>query len=203
MGPFFLPRAPFRMQIGHENLRGLDRDRLIQAIEPVTVAHGVDVVELVYRSDARGWALIVTVERPGSVDPALGVTLDLCAEISRDLSAALDVADAIPGRYRLEVGSPGVERALYGDADYQRFAGKPVRIKLREPIDGQRVVHGVLRGMDSGLVVVDAERGELRLAPERIEGARLRFEWKTARGDNGPAARGARGPRGRAAQRDR
>jgi len=191
------------MQIGHENLRGLDRDRLVQAFAPVVVAHGVDVVELIYRSDARGWALIVTVERPGTVEPALGITLDLCADISRDLSAALDVADAIPGRYRLEVGSPGVERALYGEADYRRFAGKPVRIKLREPVDGQRVVHGVLRGVDSGLVVVEAERGELRFAPERIEGARLRFEWKAARGDGGPAARGARGPRGRAAQRDR
>jgi len=67
----------------------------------------------VWRTDRSGWLLEVTVERPDSTIPGAGVTVDLCSEISRDLSAALDVADVIQQRYRLEVGSPGLERALY------------------------------------------------------------------------------------------
>jgi len=92
------------MQLGYESLKGLDRDRLLAAVEPVLLAHGVEAVELIWRSDQRGWVLYLTVERADSVDPATGVTLDLCADISKDLSAALDVAEAIAApRYRLEV----------------------------------------------------------------------------------------------------
>src|SRR5689334_20249374 len=107
------------MKIAHESLKGLDRDRVLSVVEPVLRAHGVDVVELIWRSDQRGWVLYVTVERPDTPDPSLGITLDLCADISRDLSAALDVADVITARYRLEVGSPGVDRVLYEVSDYQ------------------------------------------------------------------------------------
>src|SRR5579871_233852 len=83
-------RHPLLMKIAHESLKGLDRDRVLAVLEPVLRAHGVDVVELIWRSDQRGWVLYVTVERPNSPDPSLGITLDLCADISRDLSAALD-----------------------------------------------------------------------------------------------------------------
>ena len=80
-----------------------------------------------------GRVLELTIERPGT-RARRRHHLDLCAEISRDLSAALDVADCIPQRYRLEVGSPGVERALYRARDYERFAGQAARLKLKEPL---------------------------------------------------------------------
>ena len=137
------------MQFAHERLEGLDREQVISAVLPVLRAHGVDGVELFWKSDGRGMVLYVTVEFPGSTDPGVGVTLDLCAEISRDLSTALDVADAIPGRYRLEIGSPGLERALYGAHDYERFSGRSAKLKLRAPLEGQRVLRGVLRGLDA------------------------------------------------------
>lgn len=189
------------MQISHESLKGLDRDRLVSVVEPVLVAHGVDAVELVWRSDSQGWVLYLTVERPGTTDPSLGVTLDLCAEISRDLSAALDVADVIPSRYRLEVGSPGLDRALYGARDFARFAGRLAKVKLRQPVSGQKVVRGCLKGLgDDGRVVIDVDGNELRLDPAEVESARLAFDWQASLGkkSDGKPAR----PR-RNAQRDR
>ena len=190
------------MQPGYESLRGLDRDRLMSAVEPVLRAHGVEPVELIWRSDPRGWLLYLTVERPGTSEPGLGVTLDLCADISRDLSAALDVAEVISLRYRLEVGSPGVDRALYGLADYARFAGRLAKVKLRQPLDGQKLLRGNLRGVEDGSVVLECDGKELRLQPEQIESGRLVFDWQASRGEK-KSSRGAGGRRPAGAREER
>jgi len=179
------------MQLGYESLKGLDRDRILSVIGPVLSAHAVAGVELIWRSDSRGWVLYLTVEKPGAKDPGDGITLDLCAEISRDLSAALDVADVIPGRYRLDVGSPGLDRALYSLADYERFAGRRAKVKLREPEGGQRVFSGELGGVDAaGCVVLSADGGERRFASDRIESGRLSFDWQAERNKGHKAPRG-------------
>lgn len=194
------------MPFGHESLKGLDRDRVVSVVEPILRAHGVEGVELGWRSDSRGWVLSLTVERPTLAEPSAGVTLDLCAEISRDLSAALDVADCMPGRYRLEVGSPGLDRALYGVRDYARFAGRHAKVKLTQPIDGQRVLRGCLKGVgEDGRVVLESDGKELRLEPTQIENGRLSFDWQAARGAKPrPQNQGQRGKRaGRAAPGDR
>ena len=179
------------MNVAHDKLPGLDRDRLLAVVEPILRAHHVEGVELIWRTDRGGWLLELTVERPDARRPGDGITVELCSDISKDLSAALDVADVIPHTYRLEVGSPGLERALYTLRDYERFAGELVRIKLREPLEGQAVVRGKLMGLDdSEGVVVETERGIVSLALETIESARLVFDWKG--GTNG----GSKGTRG-------
>lgn len=166
------------MRIAHEKLAGLDREKIISALEPVLSVHGVDCVELVWRTDRGEAVLEVTVERPESRDPGAGVTLDLCAEVSRDLSAALDAADAIDRRYRLEVGSPGVERALYGAHDYERFAGLDAKLKLKKPLRGEFVVTGTLDGVDDGkiAILVRGARSLVELAD--VDKANLVFSWK-------------------------
>ena len=124
------------MNFAYQKLPGLDPDRIVAAVAPVLRAHGVEGVELVWRTDRGTRVLELTLERSGSRIPGAGITIDLCSEISRDVSAALDVADAIPGRYHLQVGSPGLDRALYRSADYERFAGQVARLRLREPLAG-------------------------------------------------------------------
>lgn len=170
------------MRIAHEKLDGLPRERVLAAITPVLTAHGVDCVELVWKTERGSRVLEVTLEQPGTKDPGAGVTLELCTEVSRDLSAALDVADCIPQSYNLQVGSPGVERALYLRDDYVRFAGQLARLKLKAPVRNQYVVRGRLNGLDDeGRVVLEDEQGELvTLDFENIDSARLVFEWKTA-----------------------
>lgn len=121
------------MSIAFVKLPGLPSERVLALVEPVLRAHRVDGVELVWRSDRHGWLLELTIEHPDAKIPGQGITVDLCSEISRDLSAALDVTDLIGPRYRLEVGSPGVERALYRPEDYRRFAGQPAKVKLKRP----------------------------------------------------------------------
>lgn len=167
------------MKIAHEKLAGLDRDRVVDAIAPVLGAHGVDCVELVWRSDRGERVLEVTLELPGSTEPGAGVTLELCSDVSRDLSTALDVAECIQQRYRLEVGSPGLERGLYGAADLGRFSGHSARIKLKEPIRGQYVLVGTLSGVDAtGRLTLTVREEPIVFDVSNIDAARLVFEWR-------------------------
>jgi len=181
------------MKIAHEKLTGLDRERIVSALAPVLDAHRVDCVELVWRSDRGERLLEVTVERPGSTEPGSGVTLELCTDISRDLSTALDVADCIPMRYRLEVGSPGLERSLYQASDYARFTGHAARLKLKEPVGGQYVLVGTLGGIDeAGTITLAVRDTEHRIAFSAVDQARLVFEWQRGEPQGGrrPGSRG-------------
>jgi ribosome maturation factor RimP len=160
---------------------GIDRDALLRVVEPVVRAHGAELVDLELKPDRGGWVLRVSVEKAGSAANGLStresaVDLELCADVSRDLSPALDVVDLIPHAYHLEVGSPGVERPLRGASDFARFAGQKAKLRLREPVGGQRVVVGVIQGVAEGTVSV-SEGGRTHQVPlSAIERARLVFE---------------------------
>lgn len=187
----------------YEKLPGLPRERLLDAIEPVLRAHGLAGVELVWRTDAQGRVLYMTVENAEAaqagatpvgitaagtageasdkpVEPGAGVTLEVCSRVSRDLSTAFDVLELIDGNYRLEVGSPGLERKLYVLADYRRFRGKLAKIKLGEPVAGQSVIVGTLGGVDAeGRVVLesdDAPKAELTRADGTLAPRTLLFD---------------------------
>jgi len=186
------------MTIAHEKLPGLDRERVLAAVTPILAAHRVDGVELVFKTDGAGWVLMLTIEKPGERLPGAGITVDLCSEISRELSAALDVADCIAQRYRLEVGSPGVERALYSCADYDRFSGQLAKLKLKQARNSEYVIVGVLNGLSpEKRVLIQSERGELiELSLDEIDNGHLVFDWKSGASRPG-GAKGARRPSGR------
>lgn len=168
------------MAFALQKLTGLDREKVLAAVEPVLAAHRVEGVELLWRTGQGGWVLELTLEVPGSRTPGHGVTLDLCSEISRDLGAALDVADCMPGAYRLEVGSPGLDRKLYSLADCARFEGQLARVQLLAPRDGEHVLRGQLVGVDdAGRALIETERGRQAFAWEEVKGAQLVFELRT------------------------
>ena len=185
------------MTIAHEKLPGLDRERVLAAVEPILAAHRVDAVELVFKTDRSGWVLELTLEKAGERMPGAGITLELCSDTSRELSAALDVVDCIPHRYRLEVGSPGVERALYSLADYERFAGQPVKVKLKQPRNSEYSIIGALQGLSAEKrVIIQTERGELvELSLDEIDNGHLIFDWKSGTPrSGGPRSASARRP---------
>lgn len=163
---------------------GVDRARLLAVIEPVVFAHGAEIVDVELKNES-GWILRVFVEKAGSADKNASVkdaavSLELCANVSRDLSPALDVADLIPARYNLEISSPGLERPLKAERDFRRFAGQKAKLRLRNPVAGQKVLVGILGPVTSGNVaVVDGSRTfEAPLAD--VEKAHLVFEFGPA-----------------------
>ncbi len=85
------------------------------------------------------------------------VTVEDCADASRAISPLLDAHDPIPGRYHLEVSSPGIDRPLVRPSDFESWAGQEAKLELREPVDGRKRFRGVIEGFD-------ADTGEVRLA---------------------------------------
>lgn len=108
------------------------------------------------------------------IDREQGVNLDDCAEISHQVSAILDVEDPIQQAYDLEISSPGLDRPLFKLADYQRFAGQMVKIKLLSGLDGRRNFKGMILAVnESSEVLVEVDGTEFRLPFADIAKANL------------------------------
>ena len=144
----------------------------IQAlIEPSLEAMGYELVGVQHRAGAgRGLLRIY-------IDCEQGVTVDDCERVSHQVSGILDVEDPLPGQYTLEVSSPGLDRPLFRDSDYQRFAGAVARIRLKRSWEGRRRFEGVLGGLRDGCVLLAEEGGEFSIPLELVESARLKPDY--------------------------
>ena len=146
-------------------------ERVRALAEPILADRSLELVEVEFQRETRGWILRVYIDRSG------GVTLDDCQKVSEELGDHLDVADLITLPYHLEVSSPGLDRPLTRDADFIRFAGKAVRIVTRDPVEGQRNFRGRLAGLVDGAVLVDLADGrQVRIPRPLIAKARLEIE---------------------------
>lgn len=147
-------------------------DRLQEVIEPILWTLGLELVEVVCVGRGPRSVVRVFIDRPG------GVTVTDCEQAHKALGPALDVVDPFPHSYTLEVSSPGLDRPFKRLQDYQRAIGKPVSLKLRQPIDGQWRIAGDLTQVDEQGVtlVVSPTRGEpyqLRVDLQAIVEGRL------------------------------
>jgi ribosome maturation factor RimP len=147
----------------------VDRIRQItELIEPTLRDMGLELVRVLVSGGQRP-TLQIMVER-GDQAPT---TLDDCAAVSRAVSALLDVADPLPGAYRLEVTSPGLDRPLVRRADYERFAGFEARLETELPIEGRRRFRGRLLGLAGEQVRLALPEGETSIPFDAIKKAKL------------------------------
>lgn len=179
-------KESFVQSLAHST-QAADMTAISAVMEPVLRAHDVVAVEVTFRTEPGGWVLRVTVEPTAAAlassteTPSGNVQADLAAlaEISRDLSLALDVADVVPHRYNLEVSSPGLDRPLYSAGDFARFAGKIAKVHLIRPAsDGQRVLRGRIVSADTARaeVTLDADGKLFTLTLSDVSRANLVFE---------------------------
>lgn len=126
-------------------------DRIADMIGPSLEAMGYDLVRIRYTGGGRP-ALQVMAERTS--DGQMGI--DDCEEVSRAVSAIMDVEDPIPEAFSLEVSSPGVDRPLTRPKDFERYAGHDAKLELDIPQDGRKRFKGVLTGFDNGEVLMRA-----------------------------------------------
>lgn len=141
--------------------------RLWALIEPVLEPEGIELVELEFKPEAGRWILRLYIDSPG------GVTLDDCELVSRQVGALLDVKDPIEHRYTLEVSSPGINRVLRKEKDFELFAGSPVKIKTRQKLDGRRNFQGTLKGVTNARIVLEVDEKLVEISPDDVETARL------------------------------
>jgi len=144
-------------------------DRIAAMIEPGLEAMGYEIVRVQLSGGQQSQTLQIMCDRQDEAP----ITVDDCAEISRMVSAVLDVEDPIATEYNLEVSSPGLDRPLTRPKDFERFAGFDARIELSAAVDGQKRFKGVLRGLDQDAVKLETGEGDIRLALADIEKAKL------------------------------
>ncbi len=154
-------------------------DRVRVFVAPICSDLGLDIYDVEHTAGR----VRIMVDTPGGVD------LDALAVATRLISRELDHHDPVPGRYQLEVSSPGLERPLRTPAHYRHALGQTVSIRLQPGADEPRRVAGVVTAADDTSVTVvvdepDAHPRTLRYA--EIERARTTFAW-------GPAPRPAKG----------
>ena len=138
-------------------------ERVHDLVEPLVSGSGLELVDVEHGPGL----LKITLDREGGID------LDTITEASERISDLLDVHDLVPGRYTLEVTSPGLERPLRDPKHFQRFVGTPIVIRTQPGVEGERRVQDILESADDDGIVIAGRR----LAYADIERARTVFEW--------------------------
>ena len=145
-------------------------ERVHDLVEPLVAASGLELVDVEHGPGL----LKITLDKEGGID------LEMITEASERISDLLDVHDPVPGRYTLEVTSPGVERPLRTPQQFQRFVGTPIVVRTQPGVEGERREQGILESADDDGIVVAGRR----LAYAEIERARTVFEWGGAEKKN-------------------
>jgi len=142
--------------------------RIADIIRPAVEDLGFDLVRVLVSGQRRKKLQVMA--EPLDRSP---MTVDHCADISRAVSALLDVEDPIEDAYTLEVSSPGIDRPLVKLADFERFAGFDARVELHTAVDGRRRFSGRLLGVAGDDVVMAVDEGEVRLPFADIQKSKL------------------------------
>lgn len=127
---------------------------IAELAEPVLESLGFRLV-LARILSGQGTIVEIMCERPDG-----SMTIDDCRTVSLALSPVLDVHDPLPGSYRLQVSSPGIDRPLVRPSDFEQWAGFEARIELKETIDGRRRFRGILEGFEDGEVRIEVDLGK-------------------------------------------
>jgi ribosome maturation factor RimP len=152
-------------------------DRVKELARQAAELCGVDLVDLEFKPSKGSPVLRLYIDVEG------GVTLEDCTRVSRAVADALDTEDLIPSSYRLEVSSPGTDKALKTAGDFERYSGFPARVVLRRPYRGQSTVDGTITGCDGETLSLRAASGtEIDIRLKDIARARLNIDpWEKAK----------------------
>ena len=153
--------------MGFEERKREIEARVTELMEPLVQYDQMELVCVEYVRGPRGPVLRLVIDRAG------GVTLDDCTRISRVASDVLDVHDPVPGSYNLEVSSPGINRPLVRQKDYEKFAGQKVLVRTVSAIEGRKKFRGVLKGIKDEKVIVETSAEEVALPLDSVAKARL------------------------------
>jgi len=134
----------------------LDVDRVREIADRVAASNNLEVLEVEFLGGGKARMLRVFLDKPlAGSDPMAGVTHEDCANFSREFGTILDVEDAVPGSYTLEVSSPGLDRKLVKAADFTRFTGSRMKLMTRQPVNNSRHFEGRLESFQDGLLTLD------------------------------------------------
>jgi ribosome maturation factor RimP len=138
----------------------LDVERVREIADRVAASSGLEIVDVELLGGGKARMLRVFLDKPAAgTDPLAGLTESVthedCARFSREFGTILDVEDAMPGSYTLEVSSPGLDRKLVKAADFTRFTGSRMKLTTRQPVNNNRHFEGRLESFQDGRLTID------------------------------------------------
>jgi len=142
-----------------------------QFAQPIVEQHGCSLWDVEYVREGSERFLRLYIEKEGGVD------ISDCEAISRAVDPVLDEKDPIAESYHFEVCSAGLERALKRPADFERFMGSAITVKLYRPRNGLKEIPGILRGYEDGCVTVEAGKEMITFTKSEVALVRLRVEF--------------------------
>lgn len=141
---------------------------IIELLAPVVSAQGLELLGVEFAPTGASALLRLYIDAPGRL-----VGIEDCEAVSREVAAVLDVNDPISSQYTLEVSSPGIDRPLFTPAQFGRFIGEQAKLTLRMAQDGRRRFIARITGVEGDVVLLAHEAGDMRVAHDNIEKARL------------------------------
>jgi ribosome maturation factor RimP len=161
----------------------LEIDRVREIAERVAASSGLEVLEVEFRGSGAARMLRVFLDKPGAAagDPLSGVTHGDCANFSREFGTILDVEDAVPGSYTLEVSSPGLDRKLTKASEFERFTGSRMKVTTRNPVNNNRYFEGRLESFRDGRLTLDlsvaSKKSRKKMGPAAGEGKTISIDF--------------------------
>ncbi len=146
-------------------------ERVKELIANYLEEYSIELVDITYRREQGGMVLRLIVDKAG------GINLKECEELNNYLSETLDKENTINERYLLEVSSPGLDRPIRTDRDFERAMGREIDITTYEPIDGRKTHMGRLIGMDKEKAVIESNGTSTVIPRAKIARAVLKIEF--------------------------
>ena len=145
-------------------------DRVRVIVDPVLFDEGMELVDIEYRRESRGWVLRLYLDKEG------GITLDDCTRVSQEVGRILDVEDFIQASYTLEVSSPGLSRRLKTEKDFMKYRGHLIRVKTFDSVENRRQFKGRLLGISENKLEIESDGGIIRIPLSNVAKANLEID---------------------------
>jgi ribosome maturation factor RimP len=152
-------------------------EELKNAIEPVVLEHGLELMNVQTTRDRGMTILRVTID---TEEGDGRVAVDLLAKVSREVESVLDASEIMEEGYRLEVSSPGLDRMLAREKDFAAACGSQVKVRTRRPLDGRRRFRGELLDFKDGVVEVAVDGKRMGIPFDAIERANSIYAFSSA-----------------------
>jgi len=145
-------------------------DQVRSMVDPILLNEGMELVDIEYRRESKGWVLRLTLDKEG------GVTLDDCTRVSQEVGRNLDVEDFIQTPYTLEVSSPGLTRPLKTEKDFMKYCNRLIKVKTVDPVENRRQFKGELLGVSQGQIEIKVEGEVFQISLSNVAKANLEIE---------------------------
>lgn len=159
-----------------------------ELIEPIVAAHGCELVDAETLGGQGAQVLRITIDTPEGDGR---VPVQRCVDVSREVETSLDATEAVRGRYRLEVTSPGLDRHLGREKDFTASVGRDLKLETRRPLDGRRRFRGRLVAFEGNEVRMTVDGGDVVIPFDEVARANIIYEFSSTdfgRGRSKPGA---------------